>query len=45
MNGLYEDWVGSYTESPVMIWDSERMDYLTDLADRIEFQRSVERFL
>lgn len=45
LNGLYEDWVGSYTESPVMIWDSERMDYLTDLADRIEFQRSVERFL
>ncbi len=45
LNGLYEDWVSSYTESPVLIWDSERMDYLTDLADRIEFQRSVERFL
>jgi hypothetical protein len=29
----------------VLIWDSENMDYLTDLADRIEFQRSIERFL
>lgn len=45
LNGLYEDWVGRYDLSPVMIWDSENMDYLTDLADRIEFQRSIERFL
>ena len=45
LNGLYEDWVGRYELSPIMIWDSENMDYLTDLADRIEFQRSIERFL
>jgi hypothetical protein len=27
------------------VWDSERMDYLTDLVDRIEFQRQIEKFL
>ena len=45
LNGLYEDWIGRYDLSPVMVWDSENMDYLTDLADRIEFQREIERFL
>ena len=45
LNGLYEDWVGRYDLSPIMIWDSENMDYLSDLADRIEFQRTIERFI
>ncbi len=45
LNDLYEEWIARYDLSPVMIWDSERMDYLTDLVDRIEFQRSIERFL
>ena len=45
LNGLYEEWVEGYDLSPVMIWDSENMDYLTDLADRIEFQREIERFI
>lgn len=45
LNGLYEDWVGRYTLSPLLIWDSERLDYLTDLVDRIEFQKAIERFL
>ena len=45
LNGLYEDWVSRYDQSPVLVWDSENMDYLTDLADRIEFQRQIEKFL
>lgn len=45
LNALYEDWIGRYDQSPILVWDSERMDYLTDIADRIEFQRSIERFL
>jgi len=45
LNGLYEDWVERYDQSPIMIWDSENMDYLSDLADRIEFQRTIERFI
>lgn len=45
LNELYEDWIGRYDLSPVLVWDSERMDYLTDLVDRIEFQKAIERFL
>lgn len=45
LNDLYEEWIDGWTQSPVMVWDSENMDYLTDLADRIEFQRNIERFL
>ena len=45
LNELYEGWIGRYDLSPVLVWDSERMDYLTDLVDRIEFQKAIERFL
>jgi deoxyadenosine/deoxycytidine kinase len=45
LNGLYEEWIGRYNQSPVLVWDSERMDYLTDIVDRIEFKQQVERLL
>ena len=45
LNNLYEDWVERYDQSPVLVWDSNNQDYLTDLADRIEFQRQIEKFL
>jgi deoxyadenosine/deoxycytidine kinase len=45
LNGLYEDWVERYDQSPVLVWDSNNQDYLTDLADRIEFQKQIEAFL
>ncbi len=45
LNGLYEDWIDRYEQSPLLVWDSERMDYLTDLVDRIEFKRQLDRFL
>jgi deoxyadenosine/deoxycytidine kinase len=45
LNGQYEDWIGRYNQSPILVWDSERMDYLTDLVDRIEFKRQLKQFL
>lgn len=45
LNDLYEDWVERYDQSPVLVWDSNNQDYLTDLADRIEFQKQIEKFL
>jgi len=45
LNELYEDWIGRYDQSPVLIWNSDSQDYLTDLVDRIEFQRSIEAFI
>jgi deoxyadenosine/deoxycytidine kinase len=45
LNQLYEEWMGSYKLSPVMVWESDDADYLTDIVDRLEFKRSIERFL
>lgn len=45
LNKLYEEWIARYDQSPVLIWDSERMDYLTDLIDRLEFQQSLDKVL
>ena len=44
LNALYEDWIARYDVCPVLIWDSERQDYLTDLVDRIEFRRRLAEF-
>lgn len=45
LNQLYEDWMESYTLSPKVVWDSEGMDYLTHIVDRLEFRRMIERLL
>ncbi len=45
LNKLYEEWIAGYDQSPVLIWDSGRLDYLQSVTDRIDFQRAVERFL
>ena len=45
LNSLYEEWIGRYSQSPVLVWDSERMDYLTDIVDRIEFKRQIDRLI
>ncbi len=45
LNTLYEEWIGRYNQSPLLVWDSERMDYLTDIVDRIEFKRQIDRLI
>ncbi len=45
LNALYEGWIGRYDASPVLVWDSERLDYLSDMVDRIEFRDQLQRFL
>jgi deoxyadenosine/deoxycytidine kinase len=41
LNTLYEDWIARYDICPVLVWDSEKQDYLTDLVDHIEFRRRL----
>ena len=45
LNQLYDEWIDRYDASPVLVWDSARLDYLSDLVDRIEFQRAIEKLL
>ena len=42
LNKLYEEWISNYTLSPVLIWDSDNMDYIADLVHKIE--GSMKRF-
>lgn len=45
LNDLYEDWVARFTLCPVLIWDSEKKDYLTDLVDWIDFRRRLQELI
>ena len=45
LNDLYEGWMSGFAQCPVLTWDTQRMDYLSDLVHRIEFHRSIEPFL
>lgn len=42
LNALYEDWIARYDQCPVLIWESDKKDYLTDLVDWIEFKRRID---
>lgn len=45
LNDLYEAWMGRYKLSPLVVLQSDRLDYMTDLVDRIDVLRKIERFL
>jgi deoxyadenosine/deoxycytidine kinase len=45
LNQLYAEWIDGWKEGPLLVWDSERLDYVTDLVHRLEFHRAIERFL
>ena len=45
LNTLYDEWMGRYALSPLVTLESDRLDYLTDLVDRIDVLRQVEKYL
>jgi deoxyadenosine/deoxycytidine kinase len=45
LNQLYEDWFSRYDLSPVITLASDRLDYLTDLVDRLEILQQIEKYL
>ena len=45
LNHLYDGWMDGWTQSPVLVWDTERLDYLTDMVDAIEFDNAIRPFL
>ena len=42
---LYENWVAEYTLSEVLIIESDRLDYVSDLIDRQDVRERVEKLL
>ena len=45
LNKLYEEWRGRYVLSPVIELDTGKLDYLTDLVDRLDLFKQIERYL
>ncbi len=45
LNSLYEDWFARYTLSPVLVLQTDTLDYLTNLVDRADLFRQIEKHL
>lgn len=45
LNALYEEWIQGYDLSPVLVWPTDKMDYLTDLVHHLKFRKAIEAVL
>ncbi len=45
LNQLYEEWFARYDLSPTVVIPTERMDYVTDLMDRLDLIETIEKLL
>jgi len=45
LENLYENWVGTYEFSDVLILESDKLDYVSDLIDRQDVRERVEALL
>ena len=45
LDRLYNEWFDSYSLSPVIELISDRIDYVTDLLDRYDLLKKIERYL
>ena len=45
LNKLYDEWRGRYDLSPVIELETDRLDYLTDLVDRLDLFKQIERYV
>lgn len=45
LSDLYEEWFESYEMSPVLVLQTDTLDYLTNLVDRVDLFRQIEKHL
>lgn len=45
LNRLYEDWFHRYDLSPTLTLETDKLDWMTDLVDRLDLFRRIERHL
>ena len=45
LHQLYEEWFESYSLSPLLMIETNKLDYITDLVDRIDFLSQIEGHL
>jgi deoxyadenosine/deoxycytidine kinase len=42
---LYKRWMDGYKLSPVLTIETDKLDYITDMVDRLDVMRRIERYL
>lgn len=45
LNALYEEWFEDYKLSPVLVLSTDKLDYITDMVDRVDLFRKIEKHL
>jgi deoxyadenosine/deoxycytidine kinase len=45
LNKLYDEWFERYSLSPTVVIESDRLDYLSNLVDRIELLDTISQYL
>ncbi|MBU4484060.1 deoxynucleoside kinase [bacterium] len=45
LNKLYQKWFDSYNLSPVIVYESEKYDYLSDFLERRNILKKIEKYL
>ena len=45
LEGLYEAWIGNYDLGEVLVLDSDRLDFVSDLVDRQDVRNRIEALL
>jgi deoxyadenosine/deoxycytidine kinase len=45
LEGLYENWIKNYTLGEVLVLDSDRLDFISDLIDRQDVRSRIEGLL
>lgn len=45
LNQLYENWLKEYTRSPLLVIETDHMDYVTDMVDRLDLLTMIKSHL
>ncbi len=45
LDKLYENWIGNYTQSKVMVIETDKLDYVYDLIDRLDVMQQIESLM
>ena len=45
LDSLYEQWIGSYAMSEVLVLESDKLDYVHDLVHRLDVMERIEALL
>ncbi|MCB1593755.1 MAG: deoxynucleoside kinase, partial [Xanthomonadales bacterium] len=45
LHNLYENWIGDYKLSKLLVLESDKLDYVCDLIDRLDVMQQIESLL